>query len=279
MTRPQRAFELAPYCHVLNRGVDGQDIFGIEDDWVIFEYLLSRAALEMQLRIHAYALMTNHYHLLVEPDGCDLSAAMRDLQSSYSKWFNKRTARRGPLFEHRFIGIAVDDGPQFLQAARYVHRNPIDITGTSGLHRYRWSSLPVYLESRARPEWLATDRLGGLITPERYLERVLGADVSDLWPCAFLEPARPTSLIEIDAAIATVLGDTPRSRDEQWAGCVLAALLAREMRSADVVEIAAHHGVSPSTIRKRAERGRVLRNDDTAFKKSFTSVVNVIAAQ
>jgi hypothetical protein len=94
------------------------------------------------VRFHAYVLMDNHYHLLIETPEANLSAAMQWLNVSYSVWFNRRHGRAGHLFQGRFQGLIIEDDAGWQEVARYVHLNPVRLSsfgdqGTRDLERGR----------------------------------------------------------------------------------------------------------------------------------------------
>ncbi len=239
-------------CHVSNIGIDGEDIFGTDEDRIRFENLLGEMLERHGVETHAYALMSNHFHLLLQSDAADPSAAMKDLQSKYAKAFNWRTRRSGPLFVPRFWAKAIDENSQLLQTVRYIHRNPLDIVGTRQLALYRWSSLGTYTEHRPPPEWLNQCRLRPMLDPIRHLEHVITPQPADRLPYAFLAPQRTTSCEEVDRAVDAVTlpaAHEPRHR-------MLRITVAELCRAGDIIERAHHFGVQPDTLRNIARRGR-----------------------
>ncbi len=157
MGRSLRYDGVGAFHHVVNRGAARQDIFRSDRDRVEFERLLGIAHERLGVRVHAYALMTNHFHLLLEcPDG-GLSKAMHLVGSVYVRHHNQRLGRDGPLFRDRFFARSVVSDEYFQRLVRYIHRNPVPITGEAGLTGYRWSSLRAYLGARTEPPWLRTD--------------------------------------------------------------------------------------------------------------------------
>ena len=119
-------------------------------------------------RVHAYVLMGNHYHLLVETPEPNLSRGMKWLQSTYTSRFNRRHQLFGHLFQGRFKAVVVDgaDASYFQVVSTYIHLNPARAglirIGSERLKRYRWSSYPWYL-SRRGPEWLSRERVMGSV--------------------------------------------------------------------------------------------------------------------
>jgi len=112
--------------------------------------LLDEARKDHSLTIHAYVLMPNHYHLVVETADVLISKAMSDLLSRYSMYFNYKYERSGHLFQGRFKSIIVEKTSYFLELTRYVHLNPIRAGLVKRLQDYRWSS---YIEYIGRDDW------------------------------------------------------------------------------------------------------------------------------
>lgn len=141
----------------MNRGADRQSVFMADTDRVDFGRLIGLGHQRHGVEVHAYCLMTNHFHLIVHcPDG-GLSEFMHDLTSTYVRHVNDRLGRDGPLFRGRFKSLTVDTDAYLLAATRYIHRNPLDISGIDAVEDHRWSSHRTYLGFRRRPPWLKTD--------------------------------------------------------------------------------------------------------------------------
>ena len=145
------------WYHVMNRGVDRQQIFFAETDRVDFGRLLGVGWERLGVEVHAYCLMSNHFHLLLHCPTKGLSSYMHDLQSTYTRHVNDRLGRDGPLFRGRFRSIQVDTDAYLRAAVRYIHRNPLDIPSVDAVDDYRWSSHRTYLGHRRRPGWVRTD--------------------------------------------------------------------------------------------------------------------------
>lgn len=109
--------------------------------------------------IAAYALMPNHFHLLItqSKDG-GISTFLNKVCLSYSMYFNKKYARWGSLFGGRFRAKHVANDAYFLHLTRYIHRNPIPILGGLPLEQYPWTSYPYYLGMKCSD--IVSDDLG-----------------------------------------------------------------------------------------------------------------------
>ena len=146
MARPLRIEYPGAVYHVMARGNHGQPIFTDDPDRKRFLETLEEACQRTGWRIHAYVLMGNHYHLLVETPEANLVAGMKWLQSTYTLRYNARHKIFGHLFQGRYKSIVVDgqEGEYFQMVATYIHLNParaglIQI-GEQRLKSYRWSS-------------------------------------------------------------------------------------------------------------------------------------------
>ncbi|NCB54499.1 MAG: transposase, partial [Epsilonproteobacteria bacterium] len=113
------------YHHVYNRGVAKSDVFEDENDKVKFIELMASIAREFKLNIHSFCLMDNHYHLLIENKRENLSSAMRQLNSQYASYFNKRHNRAGHLWQDRFKSWYVLDENYLLTLFKYIENNPV----------------------------------------------------------------------------------------------------------------------------------------------------------
>jgi REP element-mobilizing transposase RayT len=156
--------------HVMARGNQGRAIFKDDEDRHRFIATLADACGKTGWRIHAYVLMGNHYHLLVETPEGNLVAGMKWLQGTYTQRYNLRHAVRGHLFQGRYKAVPVESGNAgYLETvSTYIHLNPARAglirIGKEPLKRYRWSSYPSYLQPAGRgPVWLERGRVLGAL--------------------------------------------------------------------------------------------------------------------
>jgi REP element-mobilizing transposase RayT len=153
--------------HVMNRGDRREPVFLEAADHQRFLDTLGEACQKTGWEIHAYCLMRNHFHLVLETPGANLVAGMRWFLGTYTARFNRRHKFFGHLFSGRYKALIVDgSGNGYLRTVcDYVHLNPARaklLTPAQPLSAYRWSSWPEYLKSPAkRPAWLRVDRLLG----------------------------------------------------------------------------------------------------------------------
>ena len=165
--KPRIEYEGAVY-HVMSRGNRLEPVFLTDRDHEVFLDTLGEACDRCGWRVHAFALMGNHYHLLIETPEANLVDGMRRLQGTYTKRFNMRHQLWGHLFQGRYKALVVDpEEDYFSTVASYIHLNParakcFDLEN-GGLVDYAWSSYPLYMAPSKRPDWLAVDRaLGNL---------------------------------------------------------------------------------------------------------------------
>jgi putative transposase len=127
--------------HVFNRGNNRCDIFRAGRDYAFFLLALRDAALRFQVDIHSYTLMTNHFHLVATPRiTAGLSDAMQVVGTKYVRYFNKRYARTGTLFEGPFKNSVIETETYWFTCMRYVELNPVRAGLVADPREYRWSS-------------------------------------------------------------------------------------------------------------------------------------------
>jgi REP element-mobilizing transposase RayT len=156
MARPLRIeYEGAVY-HVTSRGNARQDIFLADPDRELFLEVLAATVERFGWICHAYCLMTNHYHLLVETPEANLSRGMRHLNGVYTQAFNRRHTRTGHVLEGRFKAILVEKEVHLLELARYVVLNPVRRMAARSARDWRWSSYRATAGIVDAPDFLTT---------------------------------------------------------------------------------------------------------------------------
>jgi len=153
--------------HVMNRGDRREPIARTEQDREMFLDTLAETCEKTGWQVHAFCLMPNHFHLVVETPGANLVSGMKWFLGTYTSRFNRRHRLVGHLFSGRYKSLFVEgSGNGYLKTVcDYVHLNPARaklLAPEEILSRYGWSSYPAYLRpARQRPRWLRTDRLLG----------------------------------------------------------------------------------------------------------------------
>ena len=167
MARPPRFQYPGAVYHVMARGDGGKRIFVGKEDHESFLHWLERVCRSHGWRVHAWVLMGNHFHLLLETPEPNLSAGMRVLLGTYSQAWNSRYQRRGHVFQGRYKAVPVageraEDAHYFKSVADYIHLNPARAGlaggGRGSLVSYPWSSLRHYPKGNA-PEWQPMERV------------------------------------------------------------------------------------------------------------------------
>ena len=143
MPRSARERSESGFYHVVAKGNGGQNLFEDASDYRAFLELVSAVAERCGMLVHAYCLMSNHVHLLLEDQGGRLSEFMKSLATGYAMRFNAKTGHIGHVFQQRFKSQPVESEAYLLQAARYIHNNPVK-AGICPADEYLWSSYHEY---------------------------------------------------------------------------------------------------------------------------------------
>jgi len=156
MSRPMRLeFPNALY-HVTSRGNAQQNIYLTDADRQQFLNVLNHVCQRYNWVVHAYCLMSNHYHLLIEtPDG-NLSKGMRQLNGLYTQDFNRAHKRVGHVYQGRYKAILVEKQAYLLELARYIVLNPVRAEMVRSAKDWKWSSYRATALLAETPKWLAT---------------------------------------------------------------------------------------------------------------------------
>ncbi len=153
--------------HVMCRGNNGQEIFVSDAGRFLFLSTLEEVCLQTGWKVHAYVLMSNHYHLLIETPEPNLVAGMKWFQGTYTQRFNSMFKRRGHLFQGRYKALPIETAADgyFREVGQYIHLNPFraglaGVGRSAALEEYRWSSYPYFVgKLRKIPDWLCRARL------------------------------------------------------------------------------------------------------------------------
>jgi len=140
--------------HVMARGIEGREIFKDDKDRESFLDRLATVLEETQTQCYAWALIPNHFHLLLRTGQTSLSKVMRRLMTGYAVTFNKRHKRSGHLFQNRYKSVVCEEDPYLLELIRYIHLNPLRIKMVQDikeLDKYSWTGHSVILGHRKNP--------------------------------------------------------------------------------------------------------------------------------
>ena len=197
MARLPRSDGADTWHHVMNRGVARRTVFEGVRDVRYFLSRLARAVRTGRIEVHAYCLMTTHFHLLVRSPKGEMGKAMRVVQNDYVRWFNRGRCRDGALFRGRYRSSQIDTLSYRELLVRYIDFNPVlaGLVETPSLYPHgsaRW-----YLQSR-RPPWLERNWIESAVC--------LSAQVSRyeprLYPECFGEAVSADLLRVVDRRIA-----------------------------------------------------------------------------
>jgi len=206
--------------YITSRGDHNGDIFKDEEDYSFYMELLGRYKRQYGFKLFSFVLLSNHLHLLIElPEGVTLSGIMHDLNSNYTKFFNRKYSRQGHLFQERYRMVLIEKEPRLPLMTAYMHKNPHIAGASSGLD-YQYSSSPLYIKAETRnslkypdmTEEIAQVKL--LLSPQSYAEflnslpeselRSLGEELKNniIGSDAFVERARQQLQQQGDAVSA-----------------------------------------------------------------------------
>ena len=157
MARPLRIEYKGAVYHITSRGNTRQIIFLDDEDRLGFLKILEEVVARYNWLCHAYCLMTNHYHLLVETPDANLSRGMRQLNGVYTQMFNRRHARSGHLLQGRYKAIIVEKESHLLELARYIVLNPVRAELVRHPRAWRWSSYRATAGEEGTPGFLTVD--------------------------------------------------------------------------------------------------------------------------
>ena len=166
MARQPRFEYSGAFYHVMARGNGGDEVFVTDEDRKSFLHRLGQVCESHAWKVHAWVLMENHFHLLLETPEPNLVTGMKWLLSAYSQGWNRARTRHGHVFQGRYKSVPVnasDSDPSYFKSlVDYIHLNPARAGLAGGkrgpLLRYPWSSLPSHHKANG-PSWLVTDRI------------------------------------------------------------------------------------------------------------------------
>ena len=145
MARRPRLFAPGLLYHVIVRGNQRQNTFTAAKDYGAYLERLVRYRNKYRVIVHAYCLMPNHVHLLLESSDQPLASFMQGLQQSYTQYFNRVHEKVGHLFQGRYKAIVCEKDEYLLTLIRYVHLNPVRAKLVKAPEHYKWSGHRAYL--------------------------------------------------------------------------------------------------------------------------------------
>ena len=156
MPRKPRIFFTGAFYNVILLGNAGQNIFFEDKAQEYFCRLIKEGREKFEHRIHAFCLMANHVHLVIQVGETSLSRIIQNLSQRYTNSVNRRQKRTGHVFQGRYKAILIDAENYLLELVRYIHLNPVRAGIVKRAEDYPWTSLRAYLGKERLP-WLNTD--------------------------------------------------------------------------------------------------------------------------
>mgnify|MGYP001596227669 CR=1 FL=1 len=157
MARPIRITYPGAFYHITSRGNERKDVFRSQRDREKFLSYLQSATERYNAVIHAYCLMSNHYHMLLETPAGNLSEIMHHINGAYTTYFNVKRKRVGHLFQGRCKAILIEVDEYITELSRYIHLNPVRAGIVARPEEFVWSSYSDYIGQGSAPSWLKTD--------------------------------------------------------------------------------------------------------------------------
>ena len=250
----------------MDRGVERRDIYRDRNDRSYFLEFLGETVIDARWRLHAYVLMSNHYHLLIETPECTLSRGMKRLNEHWAKRFNWRHDRVGHLFQGRFTGVPVVEEAHLRELLRYIVLNPVRCGAVKSAEDYEWSSYRATMGLAPRPEWLEVDwtltqfHRHQAIAREMYRDFVLeGAKLRQIGP------------EDVLGAVCMSFSETPASLREKSRrlGRKAFAQLAHEECRLTFREVGGLLRTTAEAAAKLAYAGQKLERSETDYRASL----------
>ena len=151
----------------MNRGRRFEKVFSDIQDYRMFVELLKDSSEMWKIKIAAYCLMPNHYHILIHTPEGNIARAMRHINGVYTQRYNRKHGCDGQLFRGRYKSILVSGDSYLLQLVRYIHRNPIEVGLVNSLSQYNWSSHKGYISVAKKWDWLHKEYIFSLLTSNK----------------------------------------------------------------------------------------------------------------
>lgn len=306
MARKPRIHFIGAVYHVIMRGNAGLPIFFDDADRLRFYLLLQSAVEKFNCRIHAFCLMTNHVHLIVQTGDVPLSRIMQNISQRYTKSINFSQSRTGHVFQGRYKALLIDADSYLLELVRYINLNPVRAAMVELPEEYHWSSHRAYTGEESLP-WLTTEwALSFLddsynkaiqlyrvfiidgIKGQRRNEfhsgtcegRILGTDtfVDDALAQASQRNETTYTLSDVIGAVCRVYGisegelKAPGKVRLYSEARAMAAILALEAPSLSLTVLGVLLGRDIAALGRAARRIAKLADDDTALKQKLAAV-------
>jgi REP element-mobilizing transposase RayT len=310
MARKPRIHLPGGYYHVMMRGNGGNDIFFCPADRTRFLLFVQQGIERYGHRVHAFCLMDNHVHLLIQVGAASLSKIMQNLGFRYTRFINHKRQSVGHLFQGRFKSILVDADSYLLELVRYIHLNPVRAGVCETAGKFEWSSHGAYIGRTAIP-WLYTQELLGRFSQDENRARELYVDFVEqgmgekrrkdfhhgshlgqiLGPDHFAEIAlkasdkgivKPKSIVEVLTVVCEVYGVEPKLMYEPGNGRpyselrAMAALIIQDSEAITITSLAKELGRDLSALSKSAGRLRMRMRKDESLQEKHKRISDAV---
>jgi len=310
MARQPRIHLPGGYYHVMLRGNGGADIFFSAKDRTQFLLFVQEGIERYGHRVHAFCLMDNHVHLLIQVGTSPLSNIMQNLGFRYTRYINHKRKSVGHLFQGRFKSILVEVDSYLLELIRYIHLNPVRAGIAESADQYEWSSHATYLGSAPIP-WLYTQEVLSRFSQYEDQARELYADFvtkgeGEKWRKEFHHGshlgqilgtdhfadiaikssdqgiAKPKRAIEILTEVCKVYGVELERMYELGNGRPgsevrgMASMLIQEAEGVKLTTLAKELSRDPSALSRAAQRIRKRMREDEAMTDKYEEIINAL---
>lgn len=284
--------------HVMNRGARRAPIFIDDNHCAEFLILLAQLPERFGLRVHGFALMPNHFHLMLESQRGELSRGLAFLQARYSLLLNRHQGWDGPLFRARFRSKVVNRPEHWQHLLAYLHLNPLRAHLVMSLEQSRWTSHRAYLGQASHLDWLATEELLGLMGGgagyTRYLRQCMtcrglapdGFEQSSLFQQGRVRSPRETKLARPEPLLLSADLDEEMARAGYLLGVELPELLASKSgraanlrRQVTIWWLVQHRGIAVKDLARTlgVSSARISQIVKCVEQRSRTTPVSAVA--
>jgi len=193
MARSLRIEYPGAFYHVTSRGNEQRDVFKTRKDRKQFLSYVESAVARYGAIIHAYCLMSNHYHLIIETPAGNLSEIMHHINGAYTTYFNHKRKRVGHLFQGRYKAIIIEADRYAMELSRYIHLNPVRVRLVNKPEDYEWSSHRCFVGETMADKWLNTGFILGFFGKNAEdAQRAYRSFVDCLLGCEYVSPLTST---------------------------------------------------------------------------------------
>lgn len=311
MARKPRIHYPGAVYHVILRGNAGHPIFFDDRDRLRLYLFLQRVVERFDCRIHAFCLMSNHIHLVIQIGAIPLSSIMQNISQRYTKWINYSQSRTGHVFQGRYKALLIDADSYLLELVRYIHLNPVRAAMVTLPDDHPWSSHRAYANREMIP-WLSTGWVLSLLdhdaerAAQRYEQfiidglgeqrrnefhfgtcdgRILGDDVfaDEALALADEKHLRTYELIDVIAAVCRVYGiseemlTAPGKVRQCSEARAVAALLVLESPTLSLTGLGAFLQRNIAPLGRSARRVAALAPDDAGLYAKISAVRDELA--